>query len=52
MQAVMSLCGVSIGVVFLEKYSDPMDVGAGDAEGGGNSYLPVLTANYSCRKKV
>lgn len=34
MQAVMSLCGVSIGVVFLEKYSDPMDVGAGDAGGG------------------
>lgn len=51
MQAVMALCGVSIGVVFLEKYSDPMDVGAGDAE-GGNSCLPVLTANYSCRKKV
>lgn len=30
----MSLCGVSIGVVFLEKYSDSMDVGAVDAEQG------------------
>lgn len=28
-----SLCGVSIGIVFLENYSDSVDVGAADAEG-------------------